>query len=438
MFLLATLAAGAAEQGALPRSIVGGDAVAAKTYPFVVWVEGPGHHKCTGTIISRRWILTAASCLGGVTNPRIEHGYGSTLGFRSRESDRVVVHPDFRSLGPGKGYVNDIAVIRLRYEGGYPSEFAAPVAVPLESAEQSQAASGTTAIALGWGLRAGNRHSDTIRAFNANLYHAEYCRNQLAFQHEEQVAHEDTICAGTNAMHANSGDYGGPLIVQFTARLRSKVEWALVGIASMNAKDSSGATVTSIFTRVSSFADWIQEATDGAVVPASESVPIRPDPPYHVGPPPEDLPDEAWFRCVFPGGGSVSSTVKAIRERNYDCVYVRDAPAAPDNTDNTDDTDDPDETDDTQQPTTGLKGLTKAQLKKRLRKAEAELLSLRDTVRSEQARVGALESDVESLQSRRKQFNSLMLQLKYVQGQIHAVHATKEGLLKSLSTITAE
>ncbi len=50
-------------------------------------------------------------------------------------------------------------------------------------------------------------------------------------------------------------------------------KWLQVGVASTSALDSSGAPVTAIFTRVSSFADWIETTTASVatIIPAADS-----------------------------------------------------------------------------------------------------------------------------------------------------------------------
>ncbi len=257
LLLLPALGSAAEEPGALPRSIVGGEGALLADYPFVVYVTGG----CTGSLIAPSWVLTTAKCAvndkgrprGGLT---IEHGYGTVFGYRSRQARKITPHPQYDA----NSLRNNIALIKL--SSPLPSAFAVPLGIPRRTAEQSHAPSGTSAVAIGYGLKEKNRHSEQIRSFSASLYHPDYCRSQLVFKDEVTVANADTLCAGTAQKRINTGDEGGPLVVAYSGS--GDQEWLLVGVASRRAVDNAGSDVTSIFARVSSYVAWIHKTTDGA------------------------------------------------------------------------------------------------------------------------------------------------------------------------------
>ena len=95
----------------------------------------------------------------------IEHGYGSSLGYRKRLVVAVVVHPDY--YYGGAGFKHDLALLKV--ESAFPQKWATSVA---DSArERMYAPSGTYGSILGWGLKENDEHSDEIREGVAAILH---------------------------------------------------------------------------------------------------------------------------------------------------------------------------------------------------------------------------------------------------------------------------
>ena len=91
------------------------------------------------------------------------------------------------------------------------------------------------------------------------------CRREFLFDNESEMAHDRTLCASGTGKSINSGDSGGPLLVPSSISLGPTSTWAQVGVASIRAYDSSGETI-SIYSRVSSFYEWIQRTVSPGIV----------------------------------------------------------------------------------------------------------------------------------------------------------------------------
>lgn len=150
---------------------------------------------CSGTIISRRAILTAAHCLDGETAlVRVWLGSGAEIPAQS-----FVLHPTYVA-NPSTGL--DVGIVRMAED--LPRE-----PVPILTGREAQV--GETAVIAGWGrdqssipatLRAG---STAISAVNTFFLETLFSQTAAA------------IC---------SGDSGGPLLISDNGR------WAIAGISS--------------------------------------------------------------------------------------------------------------------------------------------------------------------------------------------------------------
>src|SRR6202012_4880276 len=83
----------------------------------VVQIIGPGGSKCSGTVVSRRLVLTAAHCsLGGHGDYRIR-ALDPQFRFHYAEDTQVAIHPNFdvNALGTNAA-INDLALIRADHD----------------------------------------------------------------------------------------------------------------------------------------------------------------------------------------------------------------------------------------------------------------------------------------------------------------------------------
>ena len=196
-----------------PQRIIGGAPTDSYSHPAVVYLAAGGWF-CTGSLIDELFVLTAAHCVvdgdGSVENPAgivVERGYPEAYQRLDRGTvEEVLVHPEY--AWHGAGFVNDVALLRLRV--GFPSEIEPmEIASPQLEAEIFSTRP-TRAAAVGWGRKENDAWSDDLREVWDTAWLPGECRDRFSIQNENEVAHDRTICFGRTDRQTTSGDSGGP------------------------------------------------------------------------------------------------------------------------------------------------------------------------------------------------------------------------------------
>ncbi|XP_065342470.1 trypsin 5G1-like [Cloeon dipterum] len=198
--------------------IVGGTEVVQGEVPWQVSLQFDfGFHFCGGSIISKRWIVTAAHCSDQVASQvRVIAGtLRSALPGSTHAVSRIIVHPEYSTTMFG----NDIALWQIADEFEW-DEQTAPVDLPIED---TQSAAGTLMTVSGWGTTsAGGSTSDSLLKVEVPIVDRDTCSaNYVNFG----GVPDKQICAGLAEGGKDScqGDSGGPLV--FGRQLRGVVSW---------------------------------------------------------------------------------------------------------------------------------------------------------------------------------------------------------------------
>ncbi|XP_056629717.1 venom protease-like isoform X1 [Diorhabda sublineata] len=240
--------------------IVGGEPAEPGEFPFMALVGFNATSepwRCGGTLISNRFIVTAAHCTfttdaGKPTVVRLGELDLSSENDGSQYKDyplrRIIIHPNY---SPPSKY-NDIALLETRDEVIF-TRFIRPACLNLNSDIQNG-----KAIATGWGrtdFAADN--SEKLMKVTLNVYTNERCKT--TFPSDVSLPRgiaSSMVCAGDlkGGKDTCYGDSGGPLVVTKTGNM---CYFYLIGITSFG-KLCGFSNTPAIYTRVSEYIPWIE------------------------------------------------------------------------------------------------------------------------------------------------------------------------------------
>ncbi|XP_031752394.1 transmembrane protease serine 2 [Xenopus tropicalis] len=229
--------------------IVGGTYANLGNWPWQVSLQYMARVLCGGSIISPRWIVTAAHCVyGSYSSAPGWKVFAGTLTLPSYYDpsgysvERIIAHPGYNSSTND----NDIALMELSNEltFGYSIQ---PVCLPNSGMFWE---AGTTNWISGWGSTyEGGSASTYLRYAAVPLIDSNVCNKTYAYNGQITAS---MICAGylSGGVDTCQGDSGGPLVTQTNAT------WWLVGDTSWG-YGCARAYKPGVYGNMTTFLDWI-------------------------------------------------------------------------------------------------------------------------------------------------------------------------------------
>ncbi len=256
--------------------IIGGELVTANEFPTVVALEeGPGNWFCTGTLIDKNWVLTAAHCVQGAPPNAIkvrldDLDVNNTTGGMEVGTKSVHSHP-----GYGDAWGQDLALLEL----------ATPVDRPVTPIHRTPIAFGTAVEQVGYGVTDDAGHGGGILRKLAE--HNADC----AMTGDATISNDKVLCFDPADGGGCYGDSGGPTFVDNAGTL--EVVGVTSGGTGQACTDSWG-----IWTLVPAELQWI----DGVMTAPPPMPDPMPEPMPEPQPQPMPTDDDDGGGCATSGG----------------------------------------------------------------------------------------------------------------------------------------
>ncbi|XP_014477561.1 PREDICTED: uncharacterized protein LOC106745987 [Dinoponera quadriceps] len=264
--------------GPMPMDrVIGGNKTRIFEYPWMALIAydtGRGtEFRCGGTIISQRYILTAAHCVTMLPDNLSLIGVrvGDHDISKERDCDRdingleIVCSEKYQDFGIESVHShseynrtklqNDIALIRLNRTVDFRPYSVRPICLPFGTAT---ALAQKKATVTGWGATEFGPRSESLLQALLPIMTNEDCAK--AFSNSVSIWYKQMCAGGLTMVDSCMGDSGGPLqapAIYNAPGIRNKIRFVQYGVVSYGLKQCGTTNVPGVYTRVAYYMDWI-------------------------------------------------------------------------------------------------------------------------------------------------------------------------------------
>ncbi|NP_001166061.1 serine protease 142 precursor [Nasonia vitripennis] len=244
------------------KLIVGGTKADPKEFPHMAsigYISGSQIlWNCGGTLISDRYVLTAAHCTVSTDWGNAEWVRVGDLNLRSNSDDaqpqdrriaQRIRHPNYRR----PAQYNDIALLRLQSPVTF-NAYVRPACLSI----QPNAPAGTKAVAAGWGVVDWFDEEGSDNLLKVTLPVVSYSTCQQAYANDGNrlpngINDQTQLCAGQEGKDTCQGDSGGPLVVYSE---NEECMYDIIGVTSFG--KLCGSVAPGVYSRVYAYLAWIE------------------------------------------------------------------------------------------------------------------------------------------------------------------------------------